>query len=361
LTAAWAMVWMQLMGTDRESARRLRELDGLRGLAALSVFFCHASVLGFPAGPWADGGAAVALFFVLSGYVLARSLLSHPQSYAEFVSRRILRLYPAYWSAIVLALLLIPTFNRSGLSGLFADVWTKPVTVQQLVKHLFLITPSIDVHRFDYPIWSLVVEMRVSLIFPLLVAAFLWLPHPLRFAALALSPVLAFVPMFLLGIPNVPMFLLGIALAVYFAPAKRAARIIAPTLIAGAALYGAPHYLSLGFPAGGYMSALGAALLIAGATSSPAAKRGLSLAPMRFLGEVSYSFYLVHLPVLVFVTSWLLPATHSGPVCILLALVATLLVATAFRYGIEIPAMRRGQRVRAAPTIGYSATAPMRP
>jgi peptidoglycan/LPS O-acetylase OafA/YrhL len=77
-----------------ESGDRLRELDGLRGLAAFSVFLGHASILGVPAGVWSDGGAAVALFFVLSGFVLARSLLANPQSYGQFVRRRILRLYP---------------------------------------------------------------------------------------------------------------------------------------------------------------------------------------------------------------------------------------------------------------------------
>src|SRR5947208_11642270 len=197
------------MGTKRESPR-LRELDGLRGLAALSVFLCHAAELSFPKGPWTDGTGAVALFFVLSGFVLARSLLLQPQSYGVFLWRRILRLYPAYWAAILLSILLMAVCNRPGLSSLFADVWIKPITLQQLAKHFFLITPSIDVHRIDYPIWSLVVEMRVSLLFPLLLACFLWLRPPLRLAALAISPALAFAPLFLLGIGHVPMFLLGI-------------------------------------------------------------------------------------------------------------------------------------------------------
>src|SRR5437588_474892 len=199
------------MGTERDGPR-LRELDGMGGLAARSVFLCHVAELGFPRGPWTDGTGAVALFFVLSGFVLARSLLLHPQSYGVFVWRRILRLYPAYWAAILLSLLLMAICNRAGLSSLFADVWIKSVTLQQLVKHFFLITPSIDVHWMDYPIWSLVVEMRVSLLFPLLLAGFLWLRPPFRLAVLAISPVLAFVPLFLLGIGHLPMFLLGIAL-----------------------------------------------------------------------------------------------------------------------------------------------------
>jgi peptidoglycan/LPS O-acetylase OafA/YrhL len=345
-----------------ESHSRLRELDGLRGLAALSVLLCHASSLGFPSGVWADGAAAVGLFFVLSGFVLARSLLSHPQSYAQFVRRRFLRLYPTYWATLLLSLLLMATYNPAGLESLPGlQIWTKAVSLEQIIKHLFLITPSIDVHRLDFPIWSLVVEMRISLLFPFLLAGFVWLRPPLRFAALAISPVLAFVPLFLLGIGHVPMFLLGIALAVYVPASRRPAWIAGRLFLIGAGLYSAPHFLALGYPTGDYMSAVGAAAVIVAVMSSPLAKRLLSLPPIRFLGDISYSFYLVHLPVLVFVTSWVFPATHSGAICLLAGAIATLLVAAAFREFIEVPAMRRARPLWEAPEARYRSPAPARP
>src|SRR5215471_18861534 len=100
---------------------RIRELDGLRGLAALSVTLGHcASEIGglgaaytvtlftaFAAAP-ADlafrflhvlfpADAAVEVFFVLSGYVLTRSLRNAPALGAEiapFLTRRVFRLFP---------------------------------------------------------------------------------------------------------------------------------------------------------------------------------------------------------------------------------------------------------------------------
>ena len=173
-------------GPDSDTAvgdgktRRLAELDGLRGLAALSVFFCHAGMFGPPWNVLAflgDGSAAVDLFFVLSGFVLARSLLARRQNYWEFVWRRVARLYPAYWGAVLVALALMISSNRAGLAPLGdLHVWAKPITVEQLIKHFFLITPSIDVHWANYSIWSLVVEMRISLLFPLLLVGFVSLP-----------------------------------------------------------------------------------------------------------------------------------------------------------------------------------------
>jgi len=68
-------------------ASRLDEFDSLRGLAAASVFLCHALLLPkVHSTNWvlwliSDGDAAVGLFFVLSGFVLARSLILRNLSY----------------------------------------------------------------------------------------------------------------------------------------------------------------------------------------------------------------------------------------------------------------------------------------
>jgi peptidoglycan/LPS O-acetylase OafA/YrhL len=79
-----ALVSMSSIITPRSAERassRMEELDALRGLAAASVFLCHA--LQLPPEQttnrfiWliGDGVVAVGLFFVLSGFVLARSLM----------------------------------------------------------------------------------------------------------------------------------------------------------------------------------------------------------------------------------------------------------------------------------------------
>jgi peptidoglycan/LPS O-acetylase OafA/YrhL len=103
------------MASDRNP--RLPELDGLRGLAALTVFFSH--VIGLFPGHEAfrvqktplhilwDGNAAVVFFFLLSGYVLALPFVDAGRRAirpASFIIKRLFRLYPAYWCGLALAL-----------------------------------------------------------------------------------------------------------------------------------------------------------------------------------------------------------------------------------------------------------------
>lgn len=102
-------------GPPRNS--RLKQLDGLRGLAALAVFVCHSTEMMVnnpntlrvwpPLRSLWDGQAAVVLFFVLSGFVLTLPYVGpSPKRVdtAPFIVRRLTRLYPAYWTAILLAL-----------------------------------------------------------------------------------------------------------------------------------------------------------------------------------------------------------------------------------------------------------------
>ena len=93
------------MGDDR-----IRELDGLRGVAAAAVFLFHATNLAPPHSRIGDvltlpfiaafyaSTAPVLLFFVLSGFVLGLPFFAHqaPPTYARFVIHRVFRIYPAY-------------------------------------------------------------------------------------------------------------------------------------------------------------------------------------------------------------------------------------------------------------------------
>ena len=343
---------------DKRS-QRLRELDGLRGLAALSVFFLHLSILGppwIPRGLWGigrDGIAAVDLFFVLSGFVLARSLLLDPQDYLTFIRRRFLRLYPAYWAALVLAAALSLMRNRAGLADLHqygaGVLWERPITLQQAAKHLFMITPGINFEAIDSPIWSLVVEMRISLLLPLMLAGFLRLPPLLQFTALVMSPALGLIPSMPFGLQFVPMFLLGIALAVYVAPGPHPWWLITLLFVGGTILCSNGQLVATGRLCSDYVAAAGAAMLIIVAISSRWASKLLLVGPVQWLGHISYSFYLVHLPAIVFVTSWVFPRTQSTAFCVLASLITAIGIATALRRWIELPGLRLP-----VPRVGYA-------
>ncbi len=77
----------------------LPRLEALRGLAAVSVVAYHAH--GMTAGTAVTGMAPVVLFFVLSGFVLARSLENDP-GLAAFLRSRIFRLLPAAAATVLL-------------------------------------------------------------------------------------------------------------------------------------------------------------------------------------------------------------------------------------------------------------------
>ncbi len=77
---------------------RIKEFDGLRGIAAMTIVLYHVTNDGFP---W--GWAAVDLFFVLSGYLITSIVLKHGQSrtfLTSFYARRGLRIWPIYYLLI---------------------------------------------------------------------------------------------------------------------------------------------------------------------------------------------------------------------------------------------------------------------
>src|SRR5690348_11798154 len=89
------------------TSSRLAEVDALRGVAVLMVVAFHYTTrLGelFPAAAWGDfrfGEYGVHLFFVISGFVIIMTL-DRSERPADFLVARFSRLYPAYWTAIVL-------------------------------------------------------------------------------------------------------------------------------------------------------------------------------------------------------------------------------------------------------------------
>ena len=120
---------------------------------------------------WA-GAEAVTLFYVLSGLVLALPWVEgRPPRYGGYCIKRICRIYLPYCAAVagamVLNVLLRPHADILGLSRWVNEMtWTNPVTPYVAVDHLLMIG-----HRntVDGVIHTLIWEMRVSLLFPLLV------------------------------------------------------------------------------------------------------------------------------------------------------------------------------------------------
>jgi peptidoglycan/LPS O-acetylase OafA/YrhL len=346
------------------SRARHRGLDGLRGLAALVVFAGHAlkapraplpSILEHsPLHALFDGTAAVDLFFVLSGFVLALPFVgddARPLQLRDFWRKRVLRIYPAYWAALAIALLLqrfawappIP-----GASAWLDHFWATPPTLHELAAHAVMIGPSFDWARLDPVIWSLIVEMRLSLVYPFVIFLLARVARPrsaalLLFAAvvLALIPTLNYLPLFVLG---------GITArfrAPLFAWVRQLSNVtIAIVAVAAVIAFDARFAFGvawaetpLAYRLSDYVIALGSLTLVVLVAARPSCDAFFARRPLAFAGDVSYGFYLVHFPILLATVSLV---GHVAP-AIPLALAASLAIARILHVAVEKPFMALGR------------------
>jgi peptidoglycan/LPS O-acetylase OafA/YrhL len=355
------------------------ELDSLRGLAAMSVLLLHLLEGWLEASPphfvrylgyiplLTNGSAAVVLFFVLSGFVLTLPQMApRPQSYPAYVIRRICRIYLPYLAALALAVLGCWRFHGLEKYGTQLNMpWRNPPSAHLIAEHLAFLG-RYDVYAYDSPIWSLVHEMRISLIFPVLCLVSLRLQAWLAFLIALTLPVLDRIiervsgPYLGGGYPGVQsvfwsytvgfcgIFLIGSLLARYREPiidwlarlpawTVSALSLVALVLYQYASLLHIPRFLwdfTVGLGAGYFVMLA----LVPNSWLS----RLLHLGPIRWLGSISYSLYLLHVPVLLVVSIVLYRKVPDG-VMLATFLVLSLLAAAAFHRWIELPSIRLGR------------------
>ncbi|MBN2115755.1 MAG: acyltransferase [Anaerolineales bacterium] len=156
----------------------LTGIDGLRAIAVLAVMICHTEILSFLPG----GFTGVDVFFVISGYLISKSLFRKSSlqlsSYlSEFYRGRIVRLLPALLVCLIVTMtastLFIPlswlssTNSETGLMAFFGG------SNFALVRHSNgYFSPRVEFNPFLHT-WSLAVGGQFYLFFPLLF--YIWL------------------------------------------------------------------------------------------------------------------------------------------------------------------------------------------
>jgi len=161
-------------------AHRYQELDSLRGIAASIVAFGHFAVL-WRSSAWYNAinlsplralfaaHEAVVLFFVLSGFVLSIPLSGdRPTGYGIFLLKRFCRIYLPFVAAILSAAICsFFLYSTSPTGDPWIDqTWSVRPTFALVIGHLLTTTRSAA--QLNTAIWTLIVEIRVSLIFPML-------------------------------------------------------------------------------------------------------------------------------------------------------------------------------------------------
>jgi peptidoglycan/LPS O-acetylase OafA/YrhL len=353
------------------------DIEGLRAIAVLAVLAYHARIPGI-----SGGYIGVDVFFVVSGFLISGLIVRELQAtgtvdLATFYARRARRLLPAALvviaATVVASAILLPPLRVGdvALDGAASALYVGNIRyAAQATDYLQAeLDPSPLLH-----FWSLGVEEQFYLVWPallLLVAG----RHPnghgtaLRRIAIVVSLIAigSLVLSVLLTPTDAPLafFILptrawelavgaGLVLA-----ATRLQRLPAPLASAfvlaglGAIAISAVAYdLTTPFPGtAAILPVAGAALIIAGGMRTPHGplSRTLSIAPMRWIGGISYSLYLWHWPLLV------LPAATIGaplPGVARLALVAaTFVLAAASKRWIEDPIRHGGPARMLTPRI----------
>lgn len=363
---------------------RITTLDSLRGLAALTVLFSHCYEV-YPedlrfnvplldlsawAQPWAwlrytplrlltEGRPAVMFFFVLSGFVLALPFIRGTQpAYPRYLIKRFCRLYLPFAAAILISaalyVLIAPEPIAASGHEFNTQSWSRDITGQDVARHLLMTGMPKD-EILDIPVWSLVHELRISVIFPLLItlsaiagwsaialAALLYVAC--AYAVLHIGEQSAIGTTLATG-QYIVFFVAGIALARH-AERWRAILGAIPSpirpLLWLACLAAAMCPAAL-LPWSRYVWGIGAVGILMLAMTSPGARRLLLLPPLRWLGRVSYSLYLVHMLVLLAAVH-LLYGRLPLPAILLAAVVLSLVSAEIMFRCVERPAMEIGRR-----------------
>lgn len=268
---------------------RVTTVDCLRGVAALSVVWFHVTngtpLAGAPEWLRASGrrGAlGVEVFFVISGFVIPLALHAaryQVHDYGRFVLRRLVRLDPPYFASIALAIGL--AYASAALPGFRGRPPSYPLPL--LLSHIAYANKFFGLQSVIPVYWSLSLEFQYYLLVGLLFPLIGYRRRVVRYAALAVMAAVALgVPTLLLVFRWIFLFELG-TLAYYL----RERMIGVPEYGVGVALAAAGTYVTLG--PGVAMVGLAATLLIAFVV--------IDNPLLLFLGDISYSLYLVHVPI----------------------------------------------------------------
>lgn len=352
------------MSHDLQLGQRYLFVDALRGVAALAVLLHHLVLVAMSGGHGvAVMGPAlrliseaashgVELFFVISGFVIAHSLRRHRSSASEvwrFVVRRQVRLDPVYWAVIVLALL---------LSALQGWLWAVPGKALPsggaLLANLSYVHRLLGIDSVLSVAWTLCIEVQFYLFFMVV----LWVCQrmlrpgtgdgvtPWVMAGLGLLSLGVFVarpPQFAVMMTPYWCYFVGGYLCYVSGVQHRAGRLTAVYLMAFCLAVGWLTSLAL---LAGFAGMVG--LTLAARLSRLSAWHGGRA--LQYLGRTSYSLYLIHMPVIGFVTLagaqlWG-GSTAAAVVWLLVAAVVSVLSAEVLYRLVEAPAIRAAARVR---------------
>ncbi|MGM7427895.1 acyltransferase family protein [Bacillus pacificus] len=368
---------------------RYEELDSIRGIASLVVMIGHHLMIfsvfqnysyednkpfvmyllkETPARLiFSSGNESVIIFFVLSGFVLYRSIQNNYDSYGSFLLKRICRIYIPYIVAILIAILCQTTMSEYGISHLsewFNRSWTIESSLSLIVQHILLVG-KYNTDAYNGVIWSLVHEMRISIIFPLVLMV--CLRKTLRdsllilfsFSICSVGILLLFhssltLTSYALTLHYTVLFLLGALVAkyknnviVFYSNRTKNEKIawflLAILLYMYEGLIGEIKVLN-NFILRDYVVAISACLFVILSLSVSTLSSLLRNKYLLYLGKISYSLYLYHI-ISLFSLIYMLHEILPLPIILIFSLVFSFILAMLSYISVEKFAFRVGKYV----------------
>lgn len=350
-----------------ESNQHIKSLNGIRGFAVILVLLSHASNEGLKLHPSLSfsgaGRYGVFLFFILSAYLLTRQFLHNREMKEDFASflkqyfiRRFLRIYPLFMLALFLYFILnklgfyaIPIFKVDLATHLLLFegknvFWTIPVEFQYyfVLPLVALVLVSVKLHS----IWLAIATLTISIIW--------WQLIPPKYVA----NLLPFFPIFLFGSVTAYLSLCFEKLDMnsrnyeYSLDAMAVISLLVFILLI-------PNYFNLMFDTSySYthfheefflFAFVSSVLVFTTVHGSGIVKRMMESSFMEFWGKVSFSAYLGHMVILIFIRN---NSDFSALINTLLFLSITAILSyLSFRY-IESPLSKKSTYSKAIAFLG---------
>ena len=292
---------------DTTSRQDIPHLDGLRGAAALLVVIGHSISIGLLPALLPEGisGQGVALFFLLSGFLMGHLYLARPftpLAFRRFIVSRLARVLPLFYATVLLAVAL--------KAGLHLSYYRIDNLTDLLGNGLLIAGTGV--------LWSIPVEVHFYLLFALCWFLRTRLPDAVLLCGLLALQTIAVMALFgtIKGAAALPFWLhyfaTGAVIAVLFGrarqaqptlPVRQAVGDLLAWLIAAASIFslsnagaflrfsGLPHFLA----PEQYVLMVG---VFVAALYGQGPFRIFAAPLMRWLGSISYGVYLLHMPVI---------------------------------------------------------------
>lgn len=381
---------------------RIESLDSLRGISSMVVVIFHC-LLVFPFFQYANysqeytnifwkiifitplqslfaGLPAVLLFFILSGFVLSLPFIKNTApNYWTYIIKRFCRIYVPYMVIMVISVILVSLFANykdiESLSPIYNSRWDHPVTLKAMISYVVMI--SHDMTNVNGVVWTLYHEMRISLFFPFLMIPIIkynwkkalivtvgsvigvWTIFRILIALIDNKYSQLFLYEFSDTLYYSGFFILGAILAKCREPictklkTFKSASIFSLLLLALLLInykwlyefYNIDDISIFGyFLIRDITPSLGIILLFSLVLAIPNFNRFLTKSPFVWLGKISYSLYLIHIPVIMLSCIYLSKLVPFIAAIFMAPLLSLPVAALTYRF-VELPSIELGKRL----------------